>query len=106
MAVDPSWLTGANGGLMAMAFGAGAAAGYGFAARTLLRAAQERIAEFRIVLRDQRSDFESQIATERNARSGEAVECRAEITSLKGELAQLRQMLIGRPLAGEGGGHG
>lgn len=100
MAIDPTWLTGSNGGIMAMAFAAGCAGGYGFAARTILKAAQERIGEFKLTLQQQRLDFEKKLEDEREQRRDEREDCKRELASLKDELKQMREMLIGKRAIG------
>lgn len=59
---DPSWFTGSYGGLIAIAFGAGAMGGYGFAARTILKSAQERIAEIKAEMKEREAKCEQRIA--------------------------------------------
>lgn len=45
--MDPALLLGPHGGSMALSFGFGAAAGYGFAIKSVLKTANERIEELK-----------------------------------------------------------
>lgn len=93
--IDPHMLTGAGGGALAMAFGAGCAAGYGFAIRTAYRAVKQRLDKVEEDAREERSN------------------CRMEILTLTTRQRELEDMLLGRrqlgfftphPLAADGQG--
>ena len=70
--------TGAGGGSLAIAFGAGCAAGYGFAIRTAYRAVKQRLDK---VEADAREDQKR---------------CDMKILTLENEQRELRDMLLGR----------
>jgi hypothetical protein len=78
MPIDPSLFTGAAGGSLAIAFGAGCAAGYGFAIRTAYRAVKQRLD-----------------AVEQNARE-EQNRCDMHILRLETRQRELEDMLLGR----------
>jgi len=75
---DPTTLAGANGGLLAIAFGAGCASGYGFAIRTAYRAVKQRLDKVEQDAREERAN------------------CRMEILSLTTRQRELEDMLLGR----------
>lgn len=56
MRIDPAWFSGPYGGLLAVAFMAGVAFGYGFAVSTVLKLANKRIDELKRELDDERRD--------------------------------------------------
>jgi hypothetical protein len=76
--LDPSMFTGAAGGSLAIAFGAGCAAGYGFAIRTAYRAVKQRLDKVEADARDERAN------------------CRIEILTLTTRQRELEDMLLGR----------
>lgn len=80
--IDPSIFTGAAGGSLALAFGAGCAAGYGFAIRTAYRAVKQRLDK---VEQDQKE---------------ERATCRMEIMALQTRQRELEDMLLGRRALG------
>jgi hypothetical protein len=75
---DPTILAGANGGLLALAFGGGCAAGYGFAIRTAYRAVKRRLDK---VEQDRRDD---------------EAKCAMRILALETRQRELEDMLLGR----------
>ena len=76
--IDPHILSGAAGGQLAMAFGAGCAAGYSFAIRTAYRAVKQRLDKVEEDARDERAN------------------CRLEILTLTARQRELEDMLLGR----------
>ena len=61
------YLTGPNGGIMALCFGAGCVATYGFCTRTMLRESKMRISELKgeiLVLREQIGQLQSELRDE------------------------------------------
>lgn len=76
--LDPSFFIGAGGGSLAVAFGAGCAAGYGFAIRTAYRAVKQRLDK---VEADAREDQQR---------------CEMKVLRLETRQRELEDMLLGR----------
>lgn len=80
--MDPSMFAGAGGGSLAIAFGAGCTAGYGFAIKTAYKAVKERLDR-----------------VEQNAREDEH-HCALKILQLEARQRELEDMLLGRRALG------
>lgn len=86
-------LTGPQGGLFALAFGAGATGGYGFAIRTMYKIAANRITELKV------ESAEKAAEAAKAAEKAEA-ECARRIANLETRQKELEDMLLGRRAIG------
>jgi hypothetical protein len=93
---NPSWLTGPYGGIIAVAFAAGAVGGWGFAARTILKIAQTRMTEMKAEMLAERVAWAERTAEVKRDADRAQEKCEQRISQLERRQLELEDMLLGR----------